>query len=68
MVKELDGIHLYGDLWATYVLGDYCLSVTTLRKSTYESVCKLRGRMSPREDLASGGNSRSMNALGHTNQ
>ena len=67
MVKELDGLHLYGNLWATYVLGDYFLSVTTLRKSTYESVCKLRRGMSQREDLAGGGNSRSMNVLGHTN-
>ena len=67
MVKELDWLHLYGDLWATYVLGDYFLSVTTLRKSTYESVCRLRRGMSPREDLAGGGNRRSINALGHTN-
>ena len=42
MVKELDWLHLYGDLCATYVLGDHFLSVTTLRKSTYKSVCKLR--------------------------
>ena len=67
MVKELDGIHLYGDLWATYVLGDYCLSVTTLRKSTYESVCKLRRGRCPRKDPSGGGTGRSVNALGHTN-
>ena len=41
MVKELDWLHLYGNLWATYVLGDYFLYMTTLRKSTHESVCKL---------------------------